>query len=69
MSSYSAKASHASSSGTSRKRVKACETIYFYPQIRLSTDCTIFSDGSLKKQLLKIVFYIRFLKKTACKNL
>jgi hypothetical protein len=34
---------------TSRKRLKACGTIYFYKRIRLSTDCAIFSGGSLRK--------------------
>jgi hypothetical protein len=41
---------------TSRKRLKAYETIYFYRRIRLSTDCAIFSDDFLRKLPLKIVF-------------
>jgi hypothetical protein len=41
---------------TSRKRLNACGTIYFYRQIRLSIDCAIFSGGFLRKQPLEIVF-------------
>jgi hypothetical protein len=41
---------------TSRKKLKACGTIYFYRRIRLSTDCAIFSGGFLRKPPLKIVF-------------
>jgi hypothetical protein len=33
------------SSDTSRKMLKACEAIYFYRRIRLSTTCAIFSGG------------------------
>jgi hypothetical protein len=53
---------------TSRKRLNARGTIYFYRRIRLSTDCAIFSGGFLRKPPLKSYFYRRFLKKTACKN-
>jgi hypothetical protein len=43
---------------TSRKRLNTCGTIYFYRQIRLSTDCAISSGGSLRKPPLEIVFLL-----------
>jgi hypothetical protein len=42
----------------SRKRLKTCQTIYFYRHIRLLTNYTIFIDGFLKKPSLEIVFVI-----------
>jgi hypothetical protein len=42
----------------SRKRFNTCGTIYFYRQIRLSTDCAISSGGSLRKSPLEIVFLL-----------
>jgi hypothetical protein len=41
---------------TSRKRLKACDTVYFYRRIRLSIVYTIFSSGFLRKPPLEIVF-------------
>jgi hypothetical protein len=43
-------------SHTSRKRLKACGTVYFYRRIRLSIVCAIFSGGFLRKPPLEIVF-------------
>jgi hypothetical protein len=34
---------------------KAQSAVYFYRRIQLSTDCAIFSDGSLSKPPLEIV--------------
>jgi hypothetical protein len=60
---------------TSRKRLNACGTIYFYRRIRLSTDCAIFSGdffnktvtknrissgGFLKEPPLEIIFILNF---------
>jgi hypothetical protein len=40
------------------KSSKPAAPIYFYRRIRLSTDCAIFSGGSLRKPPLEIVFLV-----------